>query len=167
MAAPGTAGKRGWPEEHGAASEGRDVAVMTTGVHQPMIAGVRPQRYRHPVRHGVRGQLGPADWRRGVRLLPAGHRQRHIALFAWPWKTGPADHGRRDRVDGLLGPVTDNAQGIAEMSGDVEGDAAQALSPPLRSATPPRRSPRASRSRPRCSPRPRCSAGSAPRWSRR
>ena len=65
-----------------------------------------------------------------------------------------------------FGPVSDNAQGIAEMSGDVSPARAPRSSPSsTRSATPPRRSPRASRSRRRCSPRPRCSAPTRPRCS--
>ncbi len=64
-----------------------------------------------------------------------------------------------------FGPVSDNAQGIAEMSGDVSEEGAKVLTRSTRSATPPRRSPRASRSRPRCSRRRRCSAPSATPWS--
>jgi K(+)-stimulated pyrophosphate-energized sodium pump len=57
-----------------------------------------------------------------------------------------------------FGPISDNAQGIAEMSGDVDEKGAQILTELDASATPRRRSPRASRSPPRCSPRRRCSA---------
>jgi K(+)-stimulated pyrophosphate-energized sodium pump len=98
----------------------------------------------------------------GAYLLATGNAT--IALFA----VAMAGCGLLTTVGVIVsmdsfGPVTDNAQGIAEMSGEVEGDAAQALT---RSATPPRRSPRASRSRPRCWRRRRCSARSATRSNR-
>ena len=59
-----------------------------------------------------------------------------------------------------FGPVSDNAQGIAEMSGDVDERAPRSSPSSTRSATPPRRSPRALRSRRPCWRRPRCSARS-------
>ena len=62
----------------------------------------------------------------GAYLLATGNAT--IALFA----VAMAGLGLLTTVGVIVsmdsfGPVTDNAQGIAEMSGDVEGDAAQAL----------------------------------------
>ena len=62
----------------------------------------------------------------GTYLLATGNAT--IALFA----VAMADLGLLTTVGVIVsmdsfGPVTENAQGIAEMSGDVEGDAAQAL----------------------------------------
>ena len=101
----------------------------------------------------------------GAYLLATGNAT--IALFA----VAMAGLGLLTTVGVIVsmdsfGPVTDNAQGIAEMSGDVEGDAAQALTTLDAIGNTTRRSPRASRSPPPCWPRPRCSARSAPRWSR-
>src|SRR4029077_7947842 len=61
----------------------------------------------------------------GAYLLATGNAT--IALFAVAMSgLGPtAPAGVIVSMDSF-GPVTDNAQGIAEMSGDVEGDAAQA-----------------------------------------
>ena len=65
-----------------------------------------------------------------------------------------------------FGPVSDNAQGIAEMSGDVEGDGARCSPASTPWGTPRRRSPRASRSpRPCSQPRP-CTGRSATPSSR-
>ena len=55
------------------------------------------------------------------------------------------------------GPVSDNAQGIAEMSGDVTGRGAEILRAWTRSGTRPRPSPRESRSPPRSRGGRRCS----------
>ena len=66
-----------------------------------------------------------------------------------------------------FGPVSDNAQGIAEMSGDVSERARRSSPSSTPSATPPRRSPRASRSPLRCWPRRRCSARTPRRCSSR
>ncbi len=65
-----------------------------------------------------------------------------------------------------FGPVADNAQGIAEMSGDVEGSGAEVLNSLDAVGNTTKRSPRALRSPPRYSPRPRSSAPSAPRSKR-
>ena len=58
------------------------------------------------------------------------------------------------------GPISDNAQGIAEMSGEFEARPPRSWPASTPSATPPRPSPRAWRSRPRCWRPPRCSARS-------
>jgi hypothetical protein len=99
--------------------------------------------------------------RRGLRRVPARRRLGHLSLFA----VALAGTGLLTTVGVIVamdtfGPVSDNAQGIAEMSGDVHGEGARSSPSSTRSATPPRRSPRASRSRPRCSRRRRCSARS-------
>ena len=82
-----------------------------------------------------------------------------VAVRGGAGRHRPAHHGRRHRRDGHLRPGRDNAQGIAEMSGDVDRRRGSASSPSSTpSATPPRPSPRGSRSPPRCSPPRPCSA---------
>ena len=129
-------------------------------------------------RRGHRDPLRPLGRPRVGRLHRAGHRRRRLrrvparrrlahasSLFA----VALAGSGLLTTVGVIVamdtfGPVSDNAQGIAEMSGDVSTARAPRSSPSsTRSATPPRRSPRASRSPPPCSRRPRCSAPTPPR----
>ena len=98
----------------------------------------------------------------GAFLL--GHGSVTVALFA----VALAGTGLLTTVGVIVsmdtfGPVSDNAQGIAEMSGDIDERGARCSPTSTRSATPPRRSPRASRSRRRCWPRPRCSGPSRTR----
>ena len=95
----------------------------------------------------------PARWRRRVR----------VALRGGPRRLRPAHHGRNHRGSmDTFGPVSDNAQGIAEMSGDIDAELGARVLTDLDAVgnTRPRRSPRASRSRRLCWPRPRSSARS-------
>ena len=62
-----------------------------------------------------------------------------------------------------FGPVSDNAQGIAEMSGDVSPEGAQILTELDAVGNTTKAITRASRSPPRCSRRRRCSAPTPPR----
>ena len=119
----------------------------------------------HLDRLRVGGLHRAGDRRRGVRRVPAAPGSVIVSLFA----VALAGTGLLTTVGVIVamdtfGPVSDNAQGIAEMSGDVKG---AGRGHPHRArrgrATPPRRSPRASRSRRPCSPRPRCSAPTATR----
>ena len=83
--------------DHPAAGQGHRAELGDRRGHRDPV--------RHLERHGVRRVLGAADRRGRVRLLPAGHRQRHYrAVRRGHGRRRPADHGRRDRVDGLLRP---------------------------------------------------------------
>ena len=100
----------------------RDIAQSSeTGAATVILSGRR-------LRDGVRRVRRAADRRRGLRRLPARDRERHHRLFA----VAMAGGGLLTTVGVIVsmdsfGPVTDNAQGIAEMSGDVTGEGAQAL----------------------------------------
>ena len=120
--------------------------------------------HRHPVRPLGRLRVGglhrAGDRRRRVRRLPARRRLGDgLAVRGGAGRLRPADHGRRHRRDGHLRPGLRQRPGHR---GDVrrrQPRAARRSSPSsTRSATPPRRSPRASRSRRPCWPRRRCSA---------
>ena len=101
----------------------RDIAQSSeTGAATVILSG-------HRIRHGVRRVRRAVDRRGAIfcaYLLATGNAT--IALFA----VALAGGGLLTTVGVIVsmdsfGPVTDNAQGIAEMSGDVEGPGAQAL----------------------------------------
>ena len=129
---------------------------------------------RHRGRSRV-GRLHRGDHRGGgLRRVPARWRHGHLSLFL----IALAGCGLLTTVGVIVamdtfGPVSDNAQGIAEMSGDVDEEGARSSPSSTPSATPPRPSPRGSRSRRRCWRRPRCSGPtrgngrSARRWAQR
>lgn len=82
-----------------------------------------------------------------------------LALFCdRPRRHRAAHHRRGDRGHGHLRPGSDNAQGIAEMSGDVEARARRSSPTPTPSATMTKAITKAPPSPPPCSPRPRLSA---------
>ena len=59
----------------------------------------------HRVRHGVRRVRRAADRRRHLLRVPARHGERHHrAVRGGAGRRWPADHGRRDRVHGLVRP---------------------------------------------------------------
>ena len=77
----------------------RDIAQSSeTGAATVILSGVS-------IRDGVRRVRRAADRRRGLRRLPARHGERHHRpVRGGAGRRRPADHGRRDRVHGLVRP---------------------------------------------------------------